>query len=226
MRLLVVTATVVLDSLVELTDECNLKREVGVPRSCVVGESRFRPPPVFWVGLGAISAALWVLVSKVKWLRRRVGVLKAFKGATRGALALGLSLAVLLVGFPYLIQIVYRWDWQSALGMVGGLAGTLGSLGRILLKRAAPLAAKLGGVAFGLLLVLLSGWLAVRVLEINDRADSVLFWSLLAMPAGIIVTAWLVGPELWSLNSLSIEASSGSRTPCAGLRTGRPLWPT
>ena len=199
--LLVVTATVVLDALVELTDDCNLKREVGVPRSCVVGEPRFWLPPVFWVALGATSAALWVLVSKVKWLRRRVGVLKAFRGATRGTLALGLSLAVLLVGFPYLIQIVYRWDWQSALGMVGGLAGTLGSLGRILLKRAAPLAAKLGGVAFLLLLVLLSGWLAVRVLEIDDRADSVLFWSLLALPIVIIVAAWLVGPELWSLNA-------------------------
>ena len=132
-------------------------------------------------------------------MRRRVGVLKAFKGATRGALALGLFLAVLLVGFPYLIQIVYRWDWQSALGMVGGLAGHAGLPGPVLLRRAAPLAAKLGGVAFSRSWCL-SGWLAVRVLEMMT-APTASSSGALVMPAGIIVTPGWLGPELWSSNA-------------------------
>ena len=108
---------------------------------------------------------------------------------------------MLLVGFPYLVQVVYRWDWQSASGAVAGLAGSLGALVRLLVKRSAPLAAKLGGVAFIALLVFASGWLAVRILELGDRTDSVTFRLVLIVPLVVLAVAWLFKPELWSLNA-------------------------
>ena len=113
--LVVLAATVVIDALVGITGDCELKQEIGVPRSCVVAQTRFWLPPIFWLVSGAVFAALWVLVTKIKLLRlHAVWLLKSFKGATRGVLVLGLALAVLLLGFPYLVQVVYRWDWQSA----------------------------------------------------------------------------------------------------------------
>ena len=200
--LTVIAATVVMDELVDITGPCELRQEIGVPRSCVVAQSRFWLPPVFWLAMGALTSALWVWVSKMRTLRKdHVWVLKAFKGATRGMLALGLALSVLLLGFPYLVQVVYRWDWQGALGALVGLAGALGALVRVLVKRSAPLAAKLGGVAFIALLVLASGWLAVRILELRDRPDSKVFWAMIIVPAAVLFAAWLVRPELWSLNA-------------------------
>ncbi len=200
--LMVIAATVVMDELVDITGPCELRQEIGVPRSCVVAQSRFWLPPVFWLAMGALTSALWVWVSKMRTLRKdHVWVLKAFKGATRGMLALGLALSVLLLGFPYLVQVVYRWDWQGALGALAGLAGALTALVRVLVKRSAPLAAKLGGVAFIALLVLASGWLAVRILELRDRPDSKVFWAMIIVPAVVLFAAWLVRPELWSLNA-------------------------
>ena len=200
--LVVLFMTVVVDALVGITGSCELKREIGVPESCVVAQPRFWVPPVLWLGLGAGMSALWVLVTKIKPVRlHAVGVLKAFKAGTRGSLALGLVLAVLLLGFPYLVQVVYRWDWQAASGAVAGLTGSLGALVRVLMKRSAPMAAKLGGVAFIALLVLGSGWVAVRILELDDRASNDVFRALVIAPVGVIAVAWLLKPELWSLNA-------------------------
>ena len=200
--LVVLAMTVAVDALVGITGSCELKEEIGVPESCVVAQTRFWLPPVLWLALGAFMSAMWVLVTKIKPVRlHAVAVLKVFKAATRGSLVLGLVLAVLLLGFPYLVQVVYRWDWQAAGGAAAGLAGSLGALVRVLMKRSAPLAAKLGGVAFIALLVLGSGWVAVRILALDDWAHSHALRAVVIAPAGVIAVAWLFKPELWSLNA-------------------------
>ena len=81
--LVVVAATVALDALVGITGGCELKQEIGVPRSCVVAQTRFWLPPVVWLGLWqGPTAALWILVTKIKRVRlRAVFVLKAFKSS-------------------------------------------------------------------------------------------------------------------------------------------------
>ena len=199
--LLVVVATTSLDWLAGLSGSCDLQEKAVFTDPCVVTQRRFWLPSVIWIVLGALGAALWVLVSKMRGLRRRVGVLKGFKNATRGMLGLGVVLGILLVGFPFLAQVVHRWDGRSAIGMVAGLSGTLGALVRLLVKRSAPLAAKLGGVAFVLLIVLMSGWLAVRVLEYSNRPTNGWFWLMVGGAVLVLVVAWCVGPELWSLNA-------------------------
>ena len=85
--------------------------------------------------------------------------------------------------------------------MVAGLVGVLSALVRVVRKKAAPLAAKLGGVAFAVLLLLLSGWLAVRILELPDRPSNLTFWVMVGTAVAVLAAAALVGPELWSLNA-------------------------
>lgn len=164
---------------------------------CFIRQPRTWVPPVVWLLVWLAVSVLWVAAAKV--VRRRIALLGALKAGVQGSLGLGVALAGLLVGLPLLVALVASID--DPLTIVTGLlaaAGTIASVVRQLRTFVTSFAAQLGGIAFGLLLLIGIGAVVQTVWSADPAGTGVLWW--LGWSGLTLFVAWLVfSPELWSM---------------------------
>jgi hypothetical protein len=167
-------------------------------------------PGLTLIGLGIGLVLLWVVLGQ--FLSRNIGtsiakqrLFLSCKVGGYGLLGIGAILVLVLYGLPMLASWLDRSGLQTLIGSLAGAAGVIGSVGRILRRPTAQFAPYLGGVAFALFAVLLTGYWTSRAarLELTSSAfpraghQSVLWWL---VAIGVLVLVQLfVSPERWSL---------------------------
>lgn len=167
-------------------------------------------PGLFMLILGTATLMLWVVLGQ--WMIRDAGSRPARRRLLRGAmlaayalLGLGVALLALLWGLPELAGWTAHRGVQSGLGALAGSAGVLGAVAQILRKPVARFAPVVGGLAFGLLVVVLASYWTARsaskdlvlVADGDPHAQSGALWLLLL--AAMLALQATVSPEKWSL---------------------------
>ena len=173
------------------------ERPQPVPR-CLVVQPRSWFPPVAWLGAWLVLSLLWTFAGKVL---RRAPVLAFLKLVVQASLAIGVILGILLLGVPLLVALLQELPAPGVL--LAGLASAVGvvvAVGRMLRSLVATLAPKLGGLAFGLLLLIGIGSVAraawAGVLPGSNSNPIWWWWGALAL---LGLTWFCFSPELWSL---------------------------
>ena len=162
----------------------------------LAAQPRMIAPAVAWLTLGLVAAMVWVVAGKVPFLRS-ARLLTALKVLVRSSLVLGVSLGLLLVGFPLLVALVEAATLASVTAAAGAVVGVAAAIVRTVRRLAPGRAAQLGGLAFALLLVVGTAFVAKAVWLDLDPWWGPRIWS-----AALAVTflGWLLfSPELWSM---------------------------
>lgn len=194
--LMVVPIGLLLRWLAGLDGTCAAVASTPQQATCLAGQPRMWAPGVIWLGSGLVLSVLWVLVGKIH-LKPILRLLSLLKNAVGGALTIGAVLTVVLVGAPLLVAVVRGATIPAVVAGIGAAAAMLGSVVRIVRKLGASLAPKLGGIAFLLVLALGSaGVISAVWFDVRSGVD-----RLVLVAAAVLLVAWLVSPELWSLTA-------------------------
>jgi hypothetical protein len=164
--------------------------------SCLAAQPRMWVPPTLWMLAWLAWSIVWVVTGKL--VLRKVRMLRFLKAVVQGSLVTAVSLAIILLGLPLLVAFVAQVKGPATIAAALAAAiGTIGAVARMLRRALSVLAPKLGGIAFLVLLIIVSAVVAKATwLELPIR--TAVIWLTVSV-AALGLTWAIFSPELWSM---------------------------
>jgi hypothetical protein len=164
--------------------------------SCLAAQPRMWVPPTAWILAWLACSMVWVVTGKL--VLRKVRMLHFLKAVVQGSLLTAVSLALILFGLPLLVALLGQVKGPATIAAaLAAAVGTIGAVARMLRRALTALAPKLGGIAFLVLLLIVSGLVAKAIwLELPIR--TALVWLTISV-AALGLTWAIFSPELWSM---------------------------